>query len=313
MLVSLYLFTGLKYIFKFTQPYVTLLPAPTLRYRRYTDTPSTPPDGLIVDVGHRMLPDIVDAKGKREYGCGGSLITRWHVLTAAHCVTPEEIGPDRTLSLVRLGAWELKIDSDNDPVPYYIQHLHLGRRLQKYLDVPINRVFAHPRFTGESTDYQDDIALLQLAYPVHFTQSVRPICLPFHGSALGILTVVGWGETETGRRSEKLLQLKVETRDLLQCHYRYKELTGTNLNPNQICALGENDSDHCEGDSGGPLMEVDQWSPSQIYGIVSHRKGVCGGPGLPGIYTKVYNYLPWIADVLYRGLPETTRTEWEKE
>ncbi|XP_043069899.1 trypsin alpha-3-like [Drosophila bipectinata] len=52
------------------------------------------------------------------------------------------------------------------------------------------------------------------------------------------------------------------------------------------------DSDSCEGDSGGPLI-----CDGKVYGIVSFGRG-CGEPRFPGIYTDVYLYLKWIMNDL---------------
>ena len=57
--------------------------------------------------------------------------------------------------------------------------------------------------------------------------------------------------------------------------------------------------DSCNGDSGGPLMvhkydeEIYQRTAYQI-GLVSFGTETCG-VGIPGVYTKVAKFLPWIA------------------
>ena len=54
--------------------------------------------------------------------------------------------------------------------------------------------------------------------------------------------------------------------------------------------------DSCGGDSGGPLMVYKNDVTYQI-GVVSFGTGgklPCGF-GIPGVYTKVTKFLPWIA------------------
>uniref|UniRef100_A0A182PAD4 CLIP domain-containing serine protease n=1 Tax=Anopheles epiroticus TaxID=199890 RepID=A0A182PAD4_9DIPT len=67
------------------------------------------------------------------------------------------------------------------------------------------------------------------------------------------------------------------------------------LGPGQMCAGGERAKDTCAGDSGSPLMSYDMrrgiW---YITGIVSLGVRGCGVEGLPGVYTNVHYYLPWI-------------------
>ena len=59
--------------------------------------------------------------------------------------------------------------------------------------------------------------------------------------------------------------------------------------------------DSCSGDSGGPLMVSEfpdvPFAPRYQIGVVSFGTTYCG-VGLPGIYTRITNYLPWIASKL---------------
>ncbi|XP_009580577.1 PREDICTED: trypsin-1-like, partial [Fulmarus glacialis] len=50
---------------------------------------------------------------------------------------------------------------------------------------------------------------------------------------------------------------------------------------------------NCTGDSGGPLI-----CNGVLQGIVSWGDHPCGQAGKPGVYSKVYNYLPWIQETI---------------
>lgn len=65
----------------------------------------------------------------------------------------------------------------------------------------------------------------------------------------------------------------------------------------QLCAGGEEGKDSCNGDSGSGLvlsMMTDSRLMYKVVGLVSNGPLICGTLGVPGLYTKVSKFLPWI-------------------
>jgi len=74
--------------------------------------------------------------------------------------------------------------------------------------------------------------------------------------------------------------------------------SGYSLPDTALCA-GAEGRDACDGDGGGPLVcEQDgQWY--QV-GIVSFGIG-CGRAGVPGVYTRIQSFYPWLERTILRG------------
>ncbi len=69
------------------------------------------------------------------------------------------------------------------------------------------RVVKHPSF--DKATYANDIALVELDEPIHFTGSTVPACLPNNQSSLsstGKCVLIGWGTMESRLQSKILMQ-----------------------------------------------------------------------------------------------------------
>jgi uncharacterized protein (TIGR03437 family) len=196
--------------------------------------------------------------------CGGTMLTRQIVLTAAHCISAST-GPT---TAYRIRAAMVDINSPSA------------------VDVRSNYVHKAPGFV--STQQGKDWALIRLETPINMP--TIPIVTDTQYNR-GMFTVIGWGSTSNGG-PQTPIQMKAEVPfvDDATCRRNYTGAGFGFVDEAMICAGPLSGGvDTCQGDSGGPLFRRDTNGRWIQVGITSWGNE-CALANFPGVYTELSTY-----------------------
>lgn len=194
--------------------------------------------------------------------CGGSLIAKKYVLTAAHCAG--------FAKRVQIGRYDFSDSQDFSE------------------EIDVLREIPHPNYDEDNIDY--DFMLIELAQE----SSITPVKIDdgsIELSRTDDMTVIGWGRTSSyfGSQSEVLLEVQVGFVPNMLCNRPYEGA----ITDRMLCGYRRR-KDSCQGDSGGPLLIKGSNASEDVQiGVVSWGAG-CARLFYPGVYARISEVLPFI-------------------
>uniref|UniRef100_A0A8D1C199 Elastase, neutrophil expressed n=2 Tax=Sus scrofa TaxID=9823 RepID=A0A8D1C199_PIG len=207
-------------------------------------------------------PFMASLQRRGSHFCGGTLIARNFVLSAAHCLNGLNF---RSVRVV-LGAHNLRRGESTR---------------QKFR---IQRVFENG---FDPMTLRNDIVVLQLNRFAFINSNVQVAQLPAQDQGVGEgvrCLAMGWGQLGTNRPPPRVLQQLNVTVVTALCR------------PTNVCTLVPGrQAGICFGDSGGPLV-----CNGLVQGIDSFIRGGCGSGLFPDTFASTAKFADWINSIIRR-------------
>ncbi|CAH2015457.1 unnamed protein product [Acanthoscelides obtectus] len=221
--------------------------------------------------------------------CGGTIISKRIILTAAHCATDED-GNVLAVNKYKVGVGKLynKYQDEKDTKAQYLN---------------ISNIISNEKYKGESRRYLGDIALFLTKEVVVLSEVVQPVCINnvnsifLHVGDIG--EIAGFGIDESGKPSQHIKVLKIPYKYEANCAVELPKEWADKYNlPDKMCAGFSNMSKSiCRGDSGSGLVFKNfEDNRYYVHGIASLAPGSKGQCNIQqnSLYTKVAFYFNFI-------------------
>ncbi|XP_073833454.1 serine protease SP24D-like [Musca autumnalis] len=227
------------------------------------------PMGERVVGGHdavpKQFPYQISLRRNHSHSCGGSIIDKRWILTAAHCVVEEGTVPfPAELFTIRAGTIN---------------------RIAGGVIINVKRIFVHPGYV-----IYNDLALLELEEELEYSETIQPIELAEEEVPAGSDVIIsGWGLTEhAGANLPITMQwYTVSALSKLGCSSKIGFYTDA-----LICLDHPSGSGACNGDSGGPAVY-----DGKLVGVAGFVIIKCGS-SRPDGYAKVAYNIEWIRETM---------------
>ncbi|XP_067625953.1 serine protease gd-like isoform X2 [Eurosta solidaginis] len=213
-----------------------------------------------------------------SFKCGGSLISRRTVISAAHCF--KRLNAEQIVSF--FGRHDLENYSEDGIISRDIQNLLI-----------------HPDYVSDTPNA--DLALLQIEALEKFTQHIQPICLWSESTEISLIlgqtaTVVGWGYEGKSNQDiaplPKMVDMTVASNDdCLRSSAAFQQI----VTDNTICAGNRDGTGPCMGDSGGGLMMLrnGRWVLRGVVSVGQSSRRRCNLYEYV-VYCDTAKYMTWL-------------------
>lgn len=238
-----------------------------------------------------QYPFIVSFRRQGMHFCGGSIVSRRWILTAAHCLNH--------ISYLNKCVPSLKIIAGSSNCESYKSDKNSQAIRGK-------KCILHKNYVSGSE--QNDIGMVYLRSPLRYTKYVQQAPIPsMKNSRIDLsekydeCTAIGWGRTSVkyddyGSNFLKSVELPLISHS--SCRQKWRRYSRTEIKETQVCTFSNlYEKGAYKGDSGSPLI----CGENQV-GITSFT----AEPDiamLPIVFTRVDKYIKWIKKTMKSGSP----------